>query len=57
MEQLFSELHVLEAELIQTMNDHIRFVHFKLEGKSERLSSHLRLVIREYLNSFFVNYG
>lgn len=43
MDQLFSELQMLEAELITTMNDHIRLVNFEFDGDLEnKLNPYLR---------------
>lgn len=37
---------MLEADLMDTMNDHIQHVHFKFKGKSELLGPHLRLELQ-----------
>ena len=42
MEQLFTELYSLEAEIMGTLNDHICYVCFKLDGKPEKLAPHLK---------------
>lgn len=33
---------MLESELIETMNDHIRLVNFEYEGEIEKLNPYLR---------------
>ena len=49
MEQLFSELYLLETELTDVLNDHICHIYFKLEGKPEKLDPYLRSVFRKII--------
>ena len=53
VDQLFSELQMLESELTTTMNDHIRLVNFDFDGDLEKLNPHLRYDIydRDYARS------
>ena len=39
---MFSDLHKLESELMDMMNDHIRLVQFGYDGKLENVYSLLR---------------
>ena len=42
VDQLFSDLKLLEADLMATMNDHIRLVNFGYGGNPETIYPHLR---------------
>lgn len=50
MDQLFSELQMLESELMTTMNDHIRLVNFEFDGDLEKLNPYLRYDIQDRNN-------
>ena len=42
VDRLFSDLQLLEADLMDTMNDHIRLVNFGFGGNPETIYPHLR---------------